>query len=66
MPKYLLQVSYTVDGIKGVRKDIKGRVDEAMKRTWVADMANRQVLPLASGPRADLTTRSRAAHQRPA
>src|SRR5918992_2866713 len=27
--------------IKGVRKDIKGRVDEVMKKTWVSDMANR-------------------------
>ena len=35
--------------IKGVRKDIKGRVDEVMKRTWVADMADRQCGRLSKG-----------------
>lgn len=35
--------------IKGLRKDIKGRVDEAMKRTWVADMANRHCSKLSKG-----------------
>ncbi len=35
--------------IKGVRKDIKGRVDEVMKRTWVADMANRHCGKLSKG-----------------
>lgn len=35
--------------IKGVRKDIKGRVDEVMKRTWVADMANRHCAKLSKG-----------------
>ncbi len=37
--------------IKGVRKDIKGRVDEVMKRTWVADMANRHCAKLSKGYR---------------
>ena len=35
--------------IKGVRKDIKGRVDDAMKRTWVADMAGRHCSKLSKG-----------------
>ena len=35
--------------IKGVRKDIRGRVDEAMKRTWVADMAGRHCSKLSKG-----------------
>ena len=35
--------------IKGVRKDIKGRVDEVMKRTWVADMADRHCSRLSKG-----------------
>ena len=35
--------------IKGVRKDIKGRVDDVMKRTWVADMANRHCAKLSKG-----------------
>ncbi|MDP2055806.1 MAG: ABC transporter ATP-binding protein [Acidobacteriota bacterium] len=35
--------------IKGVRKDIKGRVDEVMKRTWVADMADRHCAKLSKG-----------------
>ena len=35
--------------IKGVRKDVKGRVDEAMKRTWVADMADRHCAKLSKG-----------------
>jgi ABC-2 type transport system ATP-binding protein len=35
--------------IKGVRKDVKGRVDEVMKRTWVADMANRHCAKLSKG-----------------
>jgi ABC-2 type transport system ATP-binding protein len=35
--------------IKGVRKDIKGRVDEVMKKTWVADMANRHCAKLSKG-----------------
>ena len=37
--------------IKGVRKDIKGRVDEVMKKTWVADMANRHCGKLSKGYR---------------
>ncbi len=37
--------------IKGIRKDIKGRVDEVMKRTWVADMANRHCAKLSKGYR---------------
>jgi ABC-2 type transport system ATP-binding protein len=35
--------------IKGVRKDVKGRVDEVMKKTWVADMANRHCGKLSKG-----------------
>jgi ABC-2 type transport system ATP-binding protein len=35
--------------IKGVRKDIKGRVDDVMKKTWVADMANRHCAKLSKG-----------------
>jgi ABC-2 type transport system ATP-binding protein len=35
--------------IKGVRKDIKGRVDEVMKRTWVSDMAGRHCAKLSKG-----------------
>src|SRR5687767_15307014 len=37
--------------IKGVRKDIKGRVDDVMKRTWVADMADRHCSKLSKGYR---------------
>ena len=37
--------------IKGVRKDITGRVNEVMKRTWVADMADRQCGRLSKGYR---------------
>ncbi len=37
--------------IKGVRQDIRGRVDEVMKRTWVADMADRQCGRLSKGYR---------------
>ncbi len=37
--------------IKGVRKDIKGRVDEVMKRTWVSDMASRHCGKLSKGYR---------------
>ncbi len=37
--------------IKGVRKDIKGRVDDVMKKTWVADMANRHCAKLSKGYR---------------
>ena len=35
--------------IKGVRKDIRGRVDAVMKRTWVADMAGRHCSKLSKG-----------------
>jgi ABC-2 type transport system ATP-binding protein len=35
--------------IKGVRQNIKGRVDEVMKRTWVADMADRHCAKLSKG-----------------
>jgi gliding motility-associated transport system ATP-binding protein len=35
--------------IKGVRKDIKGRVDAVMKKTWVSDMANRHCAKLSKG-----------------
>ncbi|HXG88305.1 MAG TPA: ABC transporter ATP-binding protein [Vicinamibacterales bacterium] len=36
--------------IKGVaRRDIKSRVDDAMKKTWVADMANRHCAKLSKG-----------------
>ena len=35
--------------IKGVRKDIKGCVDAAMKRTWVSDMADRHCSKLSKG-----------------
>jgi ABC-2 type transport system ATP-binding protein len=37
--------------IKGVRKDIPGRVNDVMKRTWVADMADRQCFKLSKGYR---------------
>ncbi len=37
--------------IKGIRKDIKGRVDAVMKRTWVADMSERQCGRLSKGYR---------------
>jgi ABC-2 type transport system ATP-binding protein len=37
--------------IKGVRKDVKGRVDEVMKRTWLSDMANRHCGKLSKGYR---------------
>ena len=35
--------------IKGVRKDIRGRVDDVMKRTWVSDMADRHCSKLSKG-----------------
>ena len=35
--------------IKGVRKDIKGRVDDVMKRAWVSDMADRHCSKLSKG-----------------
>jgi ABC-2 type transport system ATP-binding protein len=35
--------------IKGVRKDIRGRVDEVMKKTWVSDMAGRHCAKLSKG-----------------
>ena len=35
--------------IKGVTKDIKGRVDAVMKKTWVADMSERQCGRLSKG-----------------
>jgi ABC-2 type transport system ATP-binding protein len=35
--------------IKGVRKDVRGRVDEVMKKTWVSDMANRHCAKLSKG-----------------
>jgi len=35
--------------IKGVRKDIRGTVDGVMKKTWVADMANRHCGKLSKG-----------------
>ncbi len=35
--------------IKGVRNDVRGRVDEVMKKTWVADMANRHCGKLSKG-----------------
>ena len=35
--------------IKGVRKDIRGRVDAVMKKTWVSDMANRHCAKLSKG-----------------
>jgi ABC-2 type transport system ATP-binding protein len=35
--------------IKGVRQNIKGRVDEVMKRTWVAEMADRHCAKLSKG-----------------
>lgn len=35
--------------IKGVRKDIRARVDEVMKKTWVSDMANRHCGKLSKG-----------------
>ena len=35
--------------IKGVRTNVKGRVDEVMKRTWVTDMANRHCSKLSKG-----------------
>jgi ABC-2 type transport system ATP-binding protein len=37
--------------IKGIRKDVRGRVDEVMKKTWVADMANRHCAKLSKGYR---------------
>jgi ABC-2 type transport system ATP-binding protein len=45
--EYLLFVAK----IKGVRKDITGRVNDVMKRTWVADMADRQCGKLSKGYR---------------
>lgn len=35
--------------IKGVRSHVRDRVDEVMKRTWVADMANRHCSKLSKG-----------------
>ena len=35
--------------IKGVRKDLKSRVDDVMKKTWVSDMANRHCAKLSKG-----------------
>ena len=35
--------------IKGVRTNVKGRVDDVMKRTWVSDMANRHCSKLSKG-----------------
>jgi ABC-2 type transport system ATP-binding protein len=35
--------------IKGVRKDVRARVDEVMKKTWVSDMANRHCGKLSKG-----------------
>lgn len=35
--------------IKGVRRDIRGRVDEVMKRTWVTDTADRLCGRLSKG-----------------
>jgi ABC-2 type transport system ATP-binding protein len=37
--------------IKGVRQSIRGRVDEVMKKTWVADMADRHCGKLSKGYR---------------
>jgi ABC-2 type transport system ATP-binding protein len=46
--EYLLFVAR----IKGIpRREVSGRVDEAMKRTWVADMANRHCAKLSKGYR---------------
>ena len=46
--EYLLFVAR----IKGMpRSEAHGRVDEAMKRTWVADMANRHCAKLSKGYR---------------
>jgi ABC-2 type transport system ATP-binding protein len=42
---------FFVAKIKGVRKDIPARVDAVMKRTWVADMADRQCGKLSKGYR---------------
>ncbi len=35
--------------IKGLRQDIRSRVDEVMKRTWIADMADRHCAKLSKG-----------------
>ena len=35
--------------IKGVRTNVKGRVDDVMRRTWVSDMANRHCSKLSKG-----------------
>jgi ABC-2 type transport system ATP-binding protein len=46
--EYLLFVAR----IKGVaRRDVRGRVDEVMRKTWVADMANRHCVKLSKGYR---------------
>jgi ABC-2 type transport system ATP-binding protein len=37
--------------IKGLRQDIRSRVDEVMKRTWVSDMADRHCSKLSKGYR---------------
>ena len=35
--------------IKGIHKDIKGRVNDVMKKVWVSDMANRHCARLSKG-----------------
>jgi ABC-2 type transport system ATP-binding protein len=35
--------------IKGMHKDIRGRVDDVMKKVWVSDMANRHCAKLSKG-----------------
>jgi len=35
--------------IKGIHKDIKGRVDDVMKKVWVSDMASRHCAKLSKG-----------------
>ena len=35
--------------IKGIHKDVRGRVDDVMKKTWVSDMANRHCAKLSKG-----------------
>jgi len=37
--------------IKGIHKDIKGRVNDVMKKVWVSDMANRHCAKLSKGYR---------------
>ncbi len=43
--EYLLFVAK----IKGLRRDLRARVDEVMKRTWIADMADRHCSKLSKG-----------------